>query len=195
MLKSESSRELAGMPDGSVFIPVPLCYQENEYACGVACIQSLLARYGIRYRQSALADLLNSRPILGTDPESIRFFAQLLGFQASLSDHMKIDELKNAIDSGITPLLILQAWSDDEIEYSFDWKDSHYIIACGYYNKGFYAMDPCVLGNYAHLPYLDLMNRWHHADPSGIHHIRSGLILEYENCPVKYDPSVIKYLG
>jgi hypothetical protein len=59
--------ELPTIPCGSNFINVPLCYQETEYTCGVACIQSILARYGMYYRQSALADILHSQPILGTD--------------------------------------------------------------------------------------------------------------------------------
>jgi len=187
-------QDQAGIQDSSNFIYVPLCYQETEYTCGVTCVQSLLARYGMIYRQSALTDILHSQPIVGTDIDNILSFAQLLGFKASLYEDMEIDDLKNYIIAGISPLLILQAWKDDEIEYPLDWKNSHYIIACGYYNNGIYAMDPNVLGNYSYIPYSSLVKRWHYADKSGKHHTKTGLILEYENCPVKYNPSAIKYI-
>lgn len=186
--------ELTKIPDKSHFISVPLCYQETEYTCGVACVQSLLARYGIVYRQSALAEIFHSQPIFGTDTESIVNFARLLGFQASVIDTMRTEDIPRYLAQGITPLLVIQAWRDDDIEYPFDWKDSHYIIACGCYEDGIIAMDPNILGNYAYLPNSELIKRWHYADHSGIHHNRTGLILEYENCPTPYRPSAVKYL-
>jgi len=186
---------MAGLSGCGVFVDVPLCYQETEYTCGVACLQSILARYGIYYRQTALADVLHSQPIFGTDTQSILSFAQMLGFQASMAENLKIESLQGYINAGITPMLILQAWAEDEIEYPLDWKDAHYILACGYYDDGIYAMDPYTLGNYTYLPYCELAKRWHTVDKSGVRHLRSGLILQYEQCPVKYRPSVIKYLG
>ncbi len=177
------------------FIFTPLCYQETEYTCGIACLQSVLARYGMYYRQSSLADVLNSQPILGTDYKSILYFAGLLGLKATMEENLCIDELMNYIDIGITPILIIQAWRlEDDIDYSCDWKNAHYIIVCGYHDNGFYIMDPNVLGNYACLSFSDLMKRWHAVDKDKVRHIQSGLIIHYENCPVKYNPETIKYV-
>jgi len=186
---------IEGIQNCNNFISVPLCYQETEYTCGIACIQSLLAFYGIYYRQNALADLLHSQPILGTDSQSILFFMQLLGFKASMVDNMEINDIQEYINAGITPILLIQAWVEDDIEYPYDWKDPHYIIACGYYENGIYVMDPYTLGNYTYLPYCELVNRWHVVDKSGVRHFNSGLIIEYENCPVRYNPNTIKHLG
>jgi len=189
------SIDLSEIRKCSNFIHVPLCYQETEYTCGIACVQSLLARYGIIYRQSALADILHSQPILGTDANTIIYFMELLGLNADMIDNMEINDIKDYIDSGIAPMLLIQAWPDDEIEYQYDWKDAHYIIVCGYYDNGIYAMDPYTLGNYTYLPFRDLLKRWHVVDKSGVRHLNSGLIIEYENCPIKYNPKEIKYLG
>jgi len=178
----------------SNFIYMPLCYQETEYTCGVTCTQSILARYGIHYSQSSLADLLHSQPILGTDYETILFFMQLLGFQASMSENMEIDDIQNYINAGITPILVMQAWKNDEIEYVYDWKDPHYIIACGYYDDGIYAMDPYTLGNYTYLSYSELLDRWHIVDKSGVRHLKSGLIIQSDDFPVKYKHNVIKHM-
>lgn len=196
MLDLESAQsEPKNIQDLINYIPVPLCFQETEYTCGVACVQSILARYGMYCRQSALAEILQSRPIVGTDFKSIMYLAQLLGLNASMKENMKAEDIENIINSGITPILIIQAWrTEDDIDYSFDWKNAHYIIACGYYEGGIYVMDPNTLGNYTYLPYSQLYKRWHAVDYNGIRHARSGLILDYENCPIKYNPSVIKYL-
>jgi hypothetical protein len=139
--------------------------------------------------------VLHSQPILGTDIKDLQAFAQLMGLQATIQEPMKIDDIKEHIISGIAPILVIQAWREDEIEYPFDWKDSHYIVACGYYDNGIYAMDPNVLGNYAYLPYSELMKRWHYADKSGGRHLQCGLVLHYENCPTPYNPTAVKYLG
>lgn len=176
------------------FIHVPLCYQETEFTCGVACTQSILAYYGIHYSQTALADVLHSKPILGTDAQTILFFMQLLGFNAFMRENMEIHDIRNYIDSGIAPMLIIQAWKEDEIEYSYDWKDPHYIVACGYSKNMIYAMDPYTLGNYTCLSFGELLDRWHAVDQTGTRHINSGLIIQSDSFPPKYNYRTIKHL-
>src|SRR5690242_5469886 len=114
------------------FIPVPLCRQETEYTCGVACVQSILGRYGFDYRQDELALALNSKPILGTDYNNIISFLEMLGFQAFWAKNMDINSLTSYINKGITPMLLIQAWSEKAVDYETDWKHSHYVLACGY---------------------------------------------------------------
>lgn len=195
MSNKSAYSEPKGIQECENFIPVPLCFQETEYTCGVACIQSILARYGMYYRQSGLADVLQSRPIFGTDYKSILTFAQLLGLNATMDEHMEAKDIENYINMGITPILIIQAWRlEDDIDYPFDYKNAHYVIACGYYDEGIYVMDPNTLGNYTYLPYSQLFKRWHAVDYTGARHIRCGLILNYEKCPIKYDPINVQYL-
>lgn len=177
------------------FIHVPLCFQETVYTCGVACVQSLLASYRIIYRQDVLVEMLQQKPIYGTDYHNIISFMQMLGFQASFNIDMNIDLLKEYIDKGITPILMIQAWKDDDIDYSFDWKDSHYVIACGYDENQIIFMDPYTLGNYTFIPNSELLKRWHTVDQSGSHYYCTGLIIKNENCPFLYDPNIIKHQG
>lgn len=177
------------------FIPVPLCHQETEYTCAVACVQSTLARYGIWFRQDTLAEILHQKPILGTDYQNIISYLQRLGFSAMMAENMSIDDLKNYIDEGIAPMLVIQAWPDDEIEYPFDWKDAHCIVACGYYDQGIYVMDPWTLGNFTYLSFTELMERWHAVDQTSVRHLQSGIIAQYKNCPLKYNPRAVKHLG
>lgn len=175
------------------FVPVPLCYQETVYTCGVACVQSILANYGIIYRQDTLIELLQQKPIFGTDYRNIINFMQKLGFQASFNIDMNIDILKSYLDIKITPILIIQAWKDDNIDYEFDWKDNHYVIACGYDEHRIIFMDPYTLGNYTYISNTELMKRWHVVDQFGNHNYFSALIIKNENLPITYTPKLIKH--
>lgn len=64
----------------------------------------------------------------------------------------------------MTPILIIQAWKDDNIDYEFDWKDNHYVIACGYDDHRIIFMDSFTLGNYTYISNTELMKRWHVVD-------------------------------
>ena len=175
------------------FVPVPLCYQETVYTCGVACVQSILASYGIVYRQDTLIELLQQKPIFGTDYHNIISLMQKLGFQASFNIDMSIDIVKSYIDNMITPILTIQAWKDDDIDYEFDWKDNHYVIACGYDDYRIIFMDPFALGNYNFISNNELMKRWHIVDQYGNHNYFSGLIIKNDNLPMVYKPNIIKH--
>lgn len=194
MPEKRNDSEAARTQRGGNYIKLPLCCQETDYTCGAACIQSLLARYGIHYRQRALAEILHSQPIFGTDCQAILSFMRTLGFKASMHEGMEIGDIKSYIDVGIAPILVIQAWKNDEADYHYSWKNAHYIVACGYYEHGIYAMDPYTLGNYTYLPFPELIYRWHAADKSGVRRLNSGLILEPDGIPVRYDPKAVKHL-
>lgn len=174
------------------FIRVPLCHQETPYTCGVACVQSLLGCYGIVYKQDILAELLGQRPIYGTDYNNILSFLTRLGFHATFHIEMTLELLMGLIDRGLTPLLLLQAWKDIDIEYSYDWKDSHYAIACGYDTDRIMFMDPWTLGNYTYVPFDILMKRWHAFDFSGKHFYHPGLVISHTQLSFTYNPQILK---
>jgi ABC-type bacteriocin/lantibiotic exporter with double-glycine peptidase domain len=175
------------------FVKLPLCYQETQYTCGVACVQSLLASYGIIYQQDVLSEILKSKPIYGTDYQNILSFMQKLGFQALFNAEMDIRLLRSCIDDGITPILIIQAYKEDVIDYDFDWSNSHYVIACGYDEGRIIFMDPYTLGTYTYIPNDELLKRWHCPDAGGHHYYYSGLIIKNENLPMIYNPHIIKH--
>jgi predicted double-glycine peptidase len=191
LVKSENTNALECITFDHI-IRVPLCHQETPYSCGVACVQSILAGNGIIYTQDVLAERLGQKPIYGTDYKKIITFMDMLGFHASFHIGMNIDLLKELISNGITPILILQAWKDIEIDYAYDWKDAHYVIACGYDENRILFMDPWTLGNYTFIPINMLMKRWHDFDSSGNHSYQSGLIIHHEHLPFVYNPSIIK---
>lgn len=177
------------------FISVPLCRQETAYTCGAACVQSILGVYGMDYRQDELAQILDAKPLLGTDYHKIILFMKMLGFQASYVKNMGIDNLKSFINDRVTPLLQIQAWAENGVDYASGWQNAHYVIACGYDGNQIFFMDPWTLGNYTYLPAEELLKRWH---VPGLHFVQcygSGLIITKEHGDPLYDPSIIKYLG
>ena len=177
------------------FIRVPLCKQETEYTCGIACLQSILGCFGMDYRQDILAKKLQSKPIYGTDYRKIISFAQQLGFQAYFIEGMSIHKLKQFINEGITPLLLIEAWADAGVDYTSDWSDGHYVITCGYDTNRIYFMDPWTLGHYTYIPIDELKMRWHSIDKFGRKYYQSGLIIKKDHCKISYDPHKVKYLG
>ncbi len=191
LVKSENSVSLKPN-DAKHFIKVPLCHQETPYSCGVACVQSILAGYGIIYAQDVLAEWLKQKPIYGTDYKDILAFMKRLGFQASFQTDMDIHLLKSLINKNITPILLIQAWKDTEIDYTYDWKDPHYVIACGYEEDRLLFMDPWTLGYYTFIPYNRLMIRWHALDFLGNPSRYPGLIIQHEHLPFVYKPDSIK---
>jgi predicted double-glycine peptidase len=191
LVKSENTNALERITFDP-FIRVPLCHQETPYSCGVACVQSILAGYGIIYTQDVLVERLGQKPIYGTEYKNIITFMDMLGFHASFHNGMNIELLKELISNGITPILILQAWKDIEIDYAYDWKDAHYVIACGYDENRILFMDPWTLGYYTFIPINMLVKRWHDFDSSGNHSYYSGLIIHHEHLPFIYNPSIFK---
>lgn len=177
------------------FIYVPLCRQETEYTCGVACVQSILGCYGFDYRQDELAIILESKPKLGTNYQKIILFVEMIGFQASFIENMNIDCLKAFIDDGITPMLQIQAWGENGVDYAWDWKDSHYVIACGYNGNQIFLMDPWTLGNYTYLTAEELLKRWHIPVVGFGQCYGGGLIIKTDHFQFIYDPNIVKYLG
>ncbi len=192
MLVTSENSDILKPIDAKHFIKIPLCHQETPYSCGVACVQSLLAGYGIIYAQDVLVEWLKQKPIYGTDYKDIISFMMKLGFQASFHTDMDIHLLKNLINNGITPILLIQAWKDAEIDYTYDWKDSHYVIACGYEEDRVLFMDPWTLGYYTFIPNNLLMIRWHAQDSFGNPAKYPGLIIKHENLPFIYNPERIK---
>ncbi len=192
---SENSKALGtSVGTGSHLIKVPLCFQETEYTCGVACVQSVLAGYGIVYRQDVLADILKTRPVYGTDYQNILRFLQMLGFQAAFHYDMNIDMIKEYIKNGVTPMLMIQAWKGDAIDYRYDWRDSHYVLSCGYEEHRLLFMDPYTLGNYTYLSDFELMKRWHTIDSLGNHYSNTGIIIRNENLPYRYSSQSIRHM-
>ena len=195
-MAAHASNEPYRKPPGRIrLIRVPLCRQETEYTCGVACVQSFLRCYGFDFRQDLLAQRLHTKPFTGTDYRNILRLMNDLGFEARLYENMDPNDLKRLIDAGITPLLLIQAWKKNGVDYATDWGDGHYVIACGHMGDLILIMDPFTLGNYTYLHGRELMKRWHVKEPCGRAYYGAGLVIQKGCHTFQYDPYDIEHLG
>ncbi len=92
-------------------------------------------------------------------------------------------------------MLLIQAWGENGVDYATDWKDSHYVIACGYDENRIYFMDPYTLGYYTYISTSELLKRWHVPDARLGRSDCGGLVIKKEHCLCQYNSRVVKYLG
>lgn len=159
-------------------IEVPLCHQETLYTCGVACVQSILGCYGIDSRQNELARHLQAKPVYGTDFRRILSYMRSLGFKAEFEQDLDLARLRDFINQGVTPMLIIQAWGIRGTDYEKDWRDGHFVLACGYSGDRIIFMDPLTIGNYTYLSGDELLQRWHAIEATGLRYYNSALIIK-----------------
>lgn len=165
----EGDRDSARLPQN--LIKVPLMLQSTDYTCGCAALQSVLKYYGDETAEMDLARELKTTHKDGTNHKEIENYAKKHGYDVSTHVNASLDELKQAIDQGKPALVLIQAWAEKTVDYKNDWDDGHYVVATGYDERNIYFMDPSTMGNYAHIPISEFMDRWHDVDAKEkLHH-------------------------
>lgn len=141
---------------------LPDVLQTTDYDCGVECAQTIMAYYGEDYTEYELEKILKVSREYGTSiNELVRFFKSLdLQVWAGEMDQ---DKLKKLIDKRFPVILLIQAWSTIDHDYKNEEEWGHYVVACGYDDKGFIFEDPAMFGK-GHLTYEELNDRWHGED-------------------------------
>ncbi|MBI3552328.1 MAG: C39 family peptidase [Elusimicrobia bacterium] len=147
------------------FLPLPLVAQTTHYDCGAAALYSVLVYWGVyNGDETSLFPLLQTTPKDGTDPFHIVFGADHYGLKAGLSENMRLDDLRDALERGDTVIVDLQAWRDKKakpLKWADDWDDGHYVVLSAMDAQYAYFMDPSAEGAYAYLPLTELLERWH----------------------------------
>lgn len=137
----------------------PLTRQSTSYNCGPAVIQSVLAYYGINYREDELAKALGTTEKVGTSSSSIIGLFINLGLSVD-ARQMTIDDLRHAVDNKIPTILCIQAWPYTEGKLIND----HYVVLVGYDKNIFTFEDPSLLGVLGYLTEDELLKRWNSSD-------------------------------
>lgn len=157
---------------------LPLFRQAESYACGVACVLSLLRYVNCDFdiREDVLAAALGSNEEEGTKKgqmigylNAVRYGnAENSWFNAEFRQGMTIDDLKREIDNGHPVICAIQAWNWDEdgyyridLDYHDEWECGHWAIAIGYNRDNIFFMDPSTAANYTYISNERLMERWH----------------------------------
>lgn len=136
--------------------------QRTEYTCGVAALQSVLGYYGVLTHENQVREAVNANPETGTEEENVIAVAHKLGFKAKMQS-MTAEGVRKYLLKHIPVILVIQAWSDEPVDYGKSTKQGHYVVAIGIDQHNMYFHDPVMTrGGYIPLDQLD--RRWHTED-------------------------------
>jgi ABC-type bacteriocin/lantibiotic exporter with double-glycine peptidase domain len=148
----------------SIYFPDIL--QNSNFSCGNACVQAVLAYYGIEYTETKLIKVLKTSCKWGTKSKNMIEFFKEKNFKVKHGSFTQQD-LKDFINKGIPVIILLQAWGPSGTEYEHTNQYGHYIVVSGYNKRGFLIEDPAIFGR-AFLSYAQLKKRWHAEDEGKI---------------------------
>ena len=184
--KFENPPIIKSIKDAKIFFKIPTFRQATPDTCGKAVVISVLGYYGYDVSEYWLKDFV-SIPKEGAYPETIAQIGKSFGLKTDIIRSMTPDQIQGYLDKKTPVILELQAWGDKE-HYTKDWKDGHYVVACGYDDGGFYLMDPGQYG-YSYIPTDKLIEAWHDKDG---HRKNENLGIVFYGKPPKYDPDGVR---
>lgn len=161
-INNESNSISITLPEENNILEFPDLRQDYDYTCGASCLQSVLMYYGFDAVESELVKKLGTTKDWGTEHTDIVRVAQEYNLEVEYGA-MTVEQVKNYIDQKIPVILDIQAWSENNVDYSTDWNDGHYIVAIGYDNNGFIVEDPSDIGR-QYISFDELNKRWHDID-------------------------------
>jgi uncharacterized protein len=142
----------------------PDILQNTNYSCGDACVQAVLAYYGIEFTEHELEKLLKTDVNWGTSIKPMLSFFKKKKLKIK-HGKFTIEDLKKYINNEIPVIILLQAWGPVGTDYRRTNQYGHYVVVSGYNKRGFIIEDPAIFGR-GFLSYSQLKKRWH-ADDEG----------------------------
>lgn len=142
----------------------PDILQNSNYSCGDACVQAVLAYYGIEYTEYRLEKILKTDEDCGTSIKPILSFFRKRKFRLRHGT-FTVDDLRKFIDREIPIIILIQAWGPKGTDYKRTNRFGHYVVVSGYNKKGLIIEDPAIFGR-GFISYAQLKKRWH-ADDEG----------------------------
>jgi len=165
----------------------PSVRQATDFSCGAAAFEAILAYYGIKGREDEIREAVDTHPESGTEEENIALFAKKLGFKV-LMQPMSFEMVKKFIDHNIPVMILLQAWSEEPVDYQQSTDQGHFAVVIGYGTKGFFFEDPSLF-NLGYLTFQELTERWH-----GDEHDPHGLALAIYGKPPKFHSNKVEHI-
>ena len=141
--------------------------QVYNFDCGVTALQQVLIYYGIEKREDELIKLLDTKKTSiiehGTKLSKIVDVAKYYGLEAEILKNSNIKEIKELIDKGIPPIILMQAWRDysvNNLNWEKDYSDGHFVIVIGYNDNCIFFEDPASVTR-TYLSFEEFEKRWH----------------------------------
>jgi len=137
----------------------PNLLQTFEYDCGATAIQSILLYYGIEIKANKIITYAKTDEKSGTfikDTEAV-FLQYGLKYD---SQTLSILDLESYLKKKIPVMILLQAWSATQKNYSTSYKDGHWVVAIGFDSQNIYFADPYISA-ISFIPKKEFKSRWH----------------------------------
>lgn len=164
--------------------------QSTSYTCAISSIGTILAYYGIDYKEMDMAKALGSNEKEGTSVDKVIQFLNLNNLQTDIRENMNINDLIYYLNKDVPVLIIIQAWGDKD-DYTEEWNSGHYTTVIGYSRNKIIFSEPA-LYNLGYLSYGELMKRWHDRDEKR-EYINFGIAVHGKN--PKYDKNKLIKIG
>lgn len=146
------------LPKGAIRLPI--IKQETETSCGAAVLMSILRYWNTAKEiksENELRKILKTNKY-GTKSKKIIEIAHKFGLNAKGSFDNKINDIKEAIKNGLTPIVTIQAWPEGQEDYC-----GHYVAAICVDEQNIYFMDPMVPG-YNYIDIKSFEENWYSTD-------------------------------
>lgn len=164
------------IPENAIKINLPNVQQSTWFSCGPACVQSVMAYFGVGPdEQDEYVERLKAEPYGGTAPNDIVNFCKEYGLSVKLVKNMKIEALVNFLEKGRPVICAIQAYGTKK-DYK-NWIKGHYVVAIGYDKKHIYFEDPLITGKRAFVPIDEFIDRWHDYDKHGNEYQNLGIVI------------------
>lgn len=109
--------------------------------CGPASLKIVLSYYGVEKSEEELAILCNTSKDLGTDDESLKKAAELLGFDVEVKNFTNYNEIESWLKRGVP--VIVDWFTRGRADYTdSDMPDGHYSVVMGLDQNNIYLQDP-----------------------------------------------------
>lgn len=137
----------------------PQLRQTFEWDCGAKALQSVLVYYGIEIREELLIQYAETNSEEGTSRANMIRVLEKYALHTEAKS-MTIEDLRTYIDAETPILILIQAWSEKNIDYTTDFHDGHWAVAIGYDKNTIIFEDPYSFQK-VFLSNTELENRWH----------------------------------
>lgn len=132
-------------------IRIPYYRQENDYFCGPACVQMVLASDGVVLSQARLARLLPTNAIAGTPRKNIIRFLRARGYKVLAGSGQSYASIRRYLSQGWRMMVNYREPSEDI---------PHLAVLVGLTPTHVILHDPW-LGPKYKLPRQEFLRRWH----------------------------------
>lgn len=153
-------------------VPLPAVRQRDDYDCGPAVLQSILAYYGVVYEYESLAKRLKVCKRQGTATKAIVRVARSAGLRVAVRERFTLDLLRQSLDRCRPVVVAMSAYGD-----------GHWAAAVGYDRQRIYLQDPIRGEHLAYLNVEEFMTRWTDRDTDGTVLERLGITIWKPNPP------------